>query len=257
MLIKIPFNKLFFVTLAIIGATPVFAQAQACTIEYDAAGATVNDSCFPNNGYCNSPGGQFIPGVNLGWCYKTQGNLRGSEVLDRPVSFKRESLPCDRIRCDKGFTCINRSTVGICVEDETVAAQAKPKPTWYRPISWLIKPPTTQQTLKIPTQKIPLPAKPSVYPQYAREYPCDTKPTTKATLDCALPNEESWEYRNGERHTVCGPKKNNTQPRTAGALCALTDENGEGCYLKKTVAETSACNAGFFRRNPNFDISNC
>lgn len=78
-----PFNKLFFVTLAIIGATPVFVQAQACTIEYDATGATVNDSCFPNNGYCNSPGGQKIPGINNGWCYKTQGNLRNSQVLDQ------------------------------------------------------------------------------------------------------------------------------------------------------------------------------
>ena len=56
-------------------------------------------------------------------------------------------------------------------------------------------------------------------------YPCDTKPTTKATLDCALPNEESWEYRNGERYTVCGPKKDeksedNNKPKTGGSVCA-------------------------------------
>ena len=131
--------------------TTALAQAQTCTIEYDAAGATVNDSCFPNNGYCNSPGGQFIPGVNLGWCYKTQGNLRGSEVFDRPASVMQEkpkstwSSALTAWRTKPGNPvekqtqqCKKRNWLGTCLDPVIMyVAQQQPKAAAY------LIPPTT------------------------------------------------------------------------------------------------------------------
>lgn len=232
-------RKISTLLFLILWTTPVFAQQISCTIEYDARGGTINDSCFPNNGYCNSPGGQLFPDangncydeagqiiscVNAGWCYKTQGNLRGSEVLDRPASVVQDK---PKSTWSSALTAW-RTKPGNPVEKPT---QQCKKRNWLGTcLDSVIMYVATQQTLKNEAFAVPSTSKAMM--------PC----TKEKGLDCAAPAEESWEYKNGGWHTVCAVKKNDLQPRTGGSACAYPDScNAYGQRPGGPTFDSQAC----------------
>ncbi len=136
------------------------------------------------------------------------------------TSSAQEGQPCGWIRCDKGFTCVNKYLDGICVKNETVAAQAKP--TWYSNFTaWLIRPAAIQQVPKAAVPAMQLRSINAV--TNPAQVPCISvkKTTDKRGLDCAAPKKETWKKdANGNDYAVC----EEPAPKTS-AICYWDWEN--------------------------------
>ena len=216
-------RKISTLLFLILWATPVFAQTIPCTIEYDQQWNLIEDTCVTNNtGYCSSPGGQFrTPKKNGGWCFKTQGNLRGSEVFDRPASAVQEKPKSAWVSALTAWrTKPNNS-------DEEPTQQCKKRNWLGACLDPVIMYVATQQALKNQAFTIP--------PTSQVIMPCtkEKEDSKKKGLDCAAPAEEKWKTdANGHKYTVCEENK----PRTAGQCAcpqpapAGTPENQKYSY---------------------------